>query len=33
VSEADHAGDTRPDEPTDDRKLINELIERLAPVL
>jgi hypothetical protein len=28
VSEADHAGDIRPEEPTDDRKLIDELIFR-----
>ena len=28
MSEADHAGDARPDEPTDDRKLIDELIFR-----
>ena len=28
MSEADHSGDARPDEPTDDRKLIDELIFR-----
>ena len=28
MSEVDHARDARPDEPTDDRKLIDELIFR-----